>query len=135
MLNAKSLGVKKDIVINTDLEFKNANIQPNEFIEIVSNGFCQYTEDETIINGVLSAKEVDIPAGSVLFNIPTRPLRGTADFVGFVVSKNKPTSIFSLWIASDGTVRPVLKLELAKGDSLYLSVSFPSFISGGGVTQ
>lgn len=130
-VQVKSNGIEKRFVTESDLIYKDADVQAGEFINIVSNGFCQYTENETILNGVLSTKECTVPAGSVLFNIPTRPLKGTADFVGFIVSANKPASVFSLWISSDGTVRPIVKLELSKGDSLYLSVSFPSYIAGG----
>ena len=134
-VQVKSNGIEKTFITEPDLIYKDANVQASEFFSIVSKGFCQYTENETILNGVLSSKECIVPAGSVLFNIPTRPLKGTADFVGFIVSNNKPVNIFSLWISSNGTVHPVTKLELEKGDSLYLSVSFPSYIAGGGTNS
>lgn len=130
MLNAKSLGVEKQIPLNHDMEYSPMEIEINEdtaFSSTSGAGLVQANKYHCSISGYVICKEKSIQAYStVLGQMPVKPKIANA-YIEASIASNK----FLLYINAAGNLMSTTNLELSANQYMHLVGDFPISTGGG----
>ena len=129
MLNAKSLGVEKQIPLNPDMEYRKGTIQieSDSKFSAISNAFFTFNKYQAIMAGYLTMKSATINSGEKLLTLPMKPVKSIANpFISAQLKEN----VYQFKVELNGDLTSFSNINFIDGDYLWFNSTFP--ISNGG---
>lgn len=127
MLNAKSLGVEKQIPLNPDMTYTKPTISASgKKFSDVSNGFVMYNKYEAIFSGYLKMKAGVVNADETLLTLPFKP-----KYPNSYLNGRESGNSMTIYVDQDGNLKKQTTQTFEDGDFIFIIGSFPISTGGG----
>lgn len=130
MLNAKSLGVEKQIVETRDDQFIKPSFDITQTkIQELSDSFCTYNKNVCVFDGYMRMKpSSSLKAMESVLNLPVLPVFDNPYILGFTGNK-----VMTFIVNSSGKLIRIAETDFtSSGDYVYMMGTFPIKVGGGG---